>query len=264
MTLPLPSADGLLIALALLVLLHQAVVRAGRAVLTAWRPLSGELPDTAGYARSLFTPGDRQVAGQWGLLLLAALAVEAGRQSGAGLAWLAALAGWAAAVGLEAWGWQRVGVSVKRISWRQGWRQSVRSVPISQVEGVDVVERPLKWLSHPLLAPVARRLGAGYLRLKLHEGGAARLPRTAVLTSLSDLEATANFVRMQMAIATEDRRRTRKERQRAVDAAKPPPDPQEEAMRRDLAALRLKAAALANPPAGVVSSTPSGERRSGR
>jgi hypothetical protein len=264
MTLPLPSADGLLISLAVLVLLHQAAVRTGRTVMTAWRPLSGELPDIAGYARSLFTPGDREVAGQWGLLAVAALGADQGVQSGSGLGWSLAVLGWIAALGLEAWGWQRVGVSVKRISWRQGWRQSVRSVPISQVEEVDVVERPLKALSHPRLAPLARRLGAGYLRLKLHEGGAARLPRTSVFTSLSDLEATANFVRLQMAIATEDRRRTRQERKRAADAARPPLDPQEEAMRRDLAALRLKAAALANPPAGVVSSTPSGERRRAR
>ncbi len=264
MTFPLPSPDGLVIALAVLVLLHQAVVRGTRAVLSAARPLSGEQADAAGYSRSLFTPGDREVAGQWGLLALAALGAELGLQAGGVLPWGLALAGWIGALGLEAWGWQRVGVSVKRIAWRHGWRQSVRSLPLSQVEEVEVVERPLKWMKPAVLAPLSRRLGAGYLRLRLHEGGAARLPRTSVLTGLSDLEATANFLRMQMSIATEDRRRTRKERQRAAEAARPPLDPQEEAMRRDLAALRLKAAALANPPAGVVSSTPSGEKRPAR
>jgi hypothetical protein len=199
----------LLAGLAGLALLQWLLSRSVRAVETSFKPLSGDLTDVMVYHRSLFTLRSRDVQITWLALGCGAVGVALALASSRGWVWLALL-GLVAALGWDLWTWERAAVSTRLVSWRRGWRRSIRQVPISQIREVHLVERPAAdWLG-----PLAGPLGQVYVALELREGGVAKLPRTSALASRARVEDLANYIRMQVAIVEEDRTRKVNEKRR--------------------------------------------------
>lgn len=221
------------------VALEQAVVRIGGAVSLSYAPLSGDQTDSVSYQRSLITPGDPALHGVWaglvgaGLLWWAGAAYDMGWLIGLG--WLA----WLGATGWDLWTWERVAGSVKLVSWRRGWQHSVRRVPVSQIKQLHVVEK-----THYIHLGLARlHHTACYIALEMMDGKAIKLPRTAVLGGLAGVEDVANFIRLQMQMVEDTRKRAAAEkRNEARRAGKPVPSDAERELRKRLLALRQRAA----------------------
>jgi hypothetical protein len=221
---------GLVVAMLIAFGVEQGLARIVKTVLLSYEPLSGDQTDSAVMHRSLLTPGSADNHRLWAALLGAGLAFWAAWRLGvwwaaAGVVLVAAALAW------DLWTWERAAVGVRRVSWRQGWQKSVRNVPVSQVREVELVEKP-GWSA---LGPLADKLGACYLRLRLHTGDSLKLPRTSTLTGRNGLEDMANFLRMQMALADEEKQRLAKDQQRA---AKPALSADDQALRRKLIELR--------------------------
>jgi hypothetical protein len=230
---------SLLILLAAAAGLQRLLVRLVRTVLLSHSPLSGDQSDSVVYHRSLLTPGDPDNRIIVGLVAACGLCVWLAIRHHAGWGWLAVLL-LLGSVGWDLWTWERAAVSVRLVSWRRGWRKSVRRVPVSQVAEVVVTEKPHPWLKGEL----GTRLGSCYLRLQLRTGDALRLPRTSALTGATQLEDVANFLRLQMGAADEEKRRTAHERRRKRETTvgQEAAADQEE-MERRLASLRRERAA---------------------
>jgi hypothetical protein len=201
--------------------LEIGVVRAVRVALLAHEPLSGEHTDSMVYERSLWTPGERD------MLLVAGLLLASGLLTGAALQWQAwpfwpALLLWLGAAGWDLWTWERVAASVKFVSWRRGWQQSVRRVAVSELVEVHVVEK-----SRPLPSlPEAWQPGVAYLTLMLREDKAVKMPRTGSLFGgEAKVEDFANFIRLQMDVVADNRRRAAADKRSAARRALAEPLP---------------------------------------
>lgn len=227
------------------VALEQLVVRVAAAVHLSFAPLSEDQTDSVVYQRSIFTPGERDLAFVWGGLLAAGLLWWLGASFDNGwvsaVGWLA----WLGAAGWDAWTWERAAASVKYVSWRRGWQQSTRRVPVSQVRQLHVVEK-----ESVLPVGIGRlRLVACYIALEMADGKAIKLPRTGVIGGLEKVENLANFVRVQMQMVEDTRKRAAAEkRSEARRAGKPSPDEERE-LRKELIKLRRQAAGRGTPEA---------------
>lgn len=201
---------------------ERGVVRVLRAAWLAHEPLSGEHTDSVLYHRSLWTPGPPDV-----LAMLAALAAS-GALLAASLQWQGwllypAMLLWLGALAWDLWSWERVAGSVKFVSWRRGWRQSARRVPVSELREVSVVERR-PWQA----LPRALQLPQCYLVLMLADGKAVKLPRTgALFGGEAGVETLANFIRMQMDVVADNRRRAVADKRSAARQARLPKRPLE-------------------------------------
>lgn len=215
------------------VLLQRGAVRGLRAAWLAHEPVSGEHTDSVVYHRSLWTPGEPEVLGTAGLLLLSGLAAAAGLQFKDWPLWPALLL-WFGAVAWDLWTWARVAASVKFVSWRRGWRHSARRVAVSDLSEVNVVERRPR----PSRLPAWARPSACYLALVMRDGKAVKLPRTGTLFGgEAEVERLANFVRMQMDVVADNRRRAAADKRSAARRALLPQMPMHPASKLDPLAL---------------------------
>lgn len=214
------------------VVLQYTAVRGLRAVLLAYQPLSGEHTDSALYERSLWTPGENSLLPVWLALLASGLLGATASRSAEWPLW-PALALWAFAVGWDLWVWERVAASVKFVTWRRGWRQSARRVAISDLREVMVVER-----NRPTRGPAWLRPGVCQFVLMLKDGKAVKLPRTgASLGGEGRVEDLANFVRLQMDVVADNRRRAAADKRAALRRALHPLEPAHPATKLDPSAL---------------------------
>lgn len=216
----------LLASLVTVVVAHQLLVRATKAIQLSAAPLSGEAMDSVLYERTLLAFTETDIQWTWALLLASAVGLWGYAQGLPEAGWfgLAGLLAWIAAVGWDLYSWERVAASVKFVTWRRGWRHSARRVPISRLSELHVVEKP------GLLG-----LGTCYIALQMDDGKATKLPRTGVPMQLRRVEDVANFVRLQMQQVEEVRRRAANERRRE---GKPVLDAQERELRKRLRELR--------------------------
>lgn len=218
----------------LLVLLAQrGVVHAVRAVALAFHPISGEHTDSVVYHRNLGALGERDMLIVATLLLAGGLSLGASWQFAAWPAW-PTVPLWIAALGWDLWTWERAAGSVKFVSWRRGWQQSPRRVPVSDLVEVNVTVRrrapaPLpSWLAPP----------SCYLALILRDGKAIKLPRTgAWLGGEKQVENLANFVRMQIEVVADTRRRAAAEKRSEARRAAVPMEPVHPAQKIDPLAI---------------------------
>ena len=223
----------LLVMLVLATGVQRILSRLVRAVLLSYAPLSGDHSDSVVYHRSLLTPGEMANRVTWALIAASGVFTWLALRGNGRWGWLALLA-LLGALAWDLWTWERAAVSVRRVSWRRGWRKSVRRVPVSQVAEVVVAEKPLPWLGGLL----GHRLGSCHLRLQLYTGDAVRLPRTSALTGATQLEDMANFLRLQMGAADEEKRRNAQERRRRREPGTPLPESEQQELRLRLQQLR--------------------------
>ncbi len=200
---------------AIAALLERGAAHGLRAGWLAHEPVSGDHTDTEVYHRSVWTPGQPDMLTvAAGLVASGVLAAAAWGIAGWPL-WPALLA-WLAALGWDLWTWERVAASVKFVSWRRGWRQSARRVAVSDLREVNVVERSK--VSDKL--PAWLQPGSCYLALVMRDGKAVKLPRTGTLFGgEADVERLANFVRMQMDVVADNRRRAAADKRSAARRA---------------------------------------------
>lgn len=232
----------LLVMLVLVTGVQRVLSRLARAVLLSYAPLSGDHSDSVVYHRSLLTPGDMDNRVIWALITTSGVFTWLALRGNGRWGWLAVLA-LLGALAWDLWTWERAAVSVRRVSWRRGWKKSVRRVPVSQVAEVMVAEKPLTWLGGLL----GHRLGSCHLRLQLYTGDAVRLPRTSALTDATLLEDVANFLRLQMGAADEEKRRNAQERRRRREPGTPLPESEQEELRLRLLQLRRGEGGETNP-----------------
>lgn len=219
--------EGLMVVLTTLACIAVAVgtermaVRGLRAAWLAHEPLSGEHTDSVLYHRSLWTPGAADVAAMQAALLASGLLLAGALQLRGGLAWPALFA-WLAVLAWDLWSWELVAGSVKFVSWRRGWQQSARRVAVSELREVNVVERRFVWKR----LPAWLQLPKCYLVLIMHDGKAVKLPKTGGLFGgEADVETLANFVRMQMDVVADNRRRAVADKRSAARQARLPRQP---------------------------------------
>lgn len=216
MTAAVSAAIGVALALAL----SQLVLRGVRAALLAHEPLSGEHTDSTGYERSLWTPGEAELLPAWAGLLASALLAAAAFALASWPLWPALLA-WVFAVGWELACWQRVAVSVKFVSWRRGWKRSTRRAAISALSEVMIVERRKSERLPGWCQPPACRLV-----LMLKSGKAVKLPSTGGWFGGEErVENVANFIRLQMDVVADNRRRAVADKRAARRRAMQPMEP---------------------------------------
>lgn len=228
LTLALAGMMGVVVA----VLLEQAVVRGVRAALLAHQPLSGEHTDSVVYERSLWTPGERELLPVRLALLASGLLAAVALARDDWPLWPALLA-WAFALGWDMWTWERVAASVKFVSWRRGWRKSARRVAVSELREVLVVERKRPAKGSARLGPAACQLV-----LMLSGGKAVKLPRTgSALGGEEKVENLANFVRLQMDVVADNRRRAVADKRAALRRAMRQVEPSHPAGKLDASAL---------------------------
>ncbi|MCW7536667.1 hypothetical protein OOT46_02190 [Aquabacterium sp. A7-Y] len=231
----LGSLVGLLACLGGALLLEWLVARGVRAVMLAAAPLSGEQIDSFTYERTPWTVGEPQLVWLWLALALAGAGVWGAWHFERPVLVALGLLAWAAGLGWDLWSWERVAASVKFVTWRRGWRQSARRVPISRLAEVSVHEKP---------GPGPA--GVCYLALVLDDGKVVKLPRCSSWGGLSRVEDVANFVRLQMQQVAELQQRAANERRRRT---RPPADPLERELRQRLKALRQsRPGQAATPP----------------
>ncbi len=223
----------LVVMLVLVTGVQRLLSRLVRAVLLSYSPLSGDHSDSVVYHRSLLTPGDLDNRVIWALITASGVFTWLALRGDGRWGWPAFLA-LLGALAWDLWTWERAAVSVRRVSWRRGWKKSVRRVPVSQVADVVVAEKPLPWLGGSL----GHRLGSCHLRLQLYTGDAVRLPRTSALTDAALLEDVANFLRLQMGAADEEKRRNAQERRRRREPGTALPESEQEELRLRLLQLR--------------------------
>jgi len=220
------------VGVAVAALLQHGAARGVRAALLAWQPLSGDHTDSALYERSLWTLGERGLLPVWLAVLAAGLLGTAALRLPDWPLW-PALMTWAFALGWDLWAWERVAASVKFVTWRRGWRKSARRVAISDLRDVLVVER-----NRPTRGPAWLRPGVCQLVLMLKDGKAVKLPRTgASLGGEGSVEDLANFVRLQMDVVADNRRRAAADKRAALRRALHPMEPAHPATKLDPSAL---------------------------
>lgn len=214
------------------VLLERLAALALRRAWQARRPLSAGHLDEARYERGLgrLDADMRQVGA---LLAVAGLLAAATLHWPGWPAWPAALL-WLGALGWDLWTWERVGVSVKFVAWRRGWRRTARRVAISELRDVSIVDgaRPRAAWSARLQPPTCG------LQLTLRDGKSVRLPLTgAWFGGARQVEGVANYVRRQMDIVADNRRRAIADKRSAARRAQLEPLPMHPASKIDPLAL---------------------------
>lgn len=228
------SVCWLLFSICAAVAAEMLVARGAAAVALSYAPLSGDQTDSVTYQRSQLTPGEPALRAVWAGTAAAGALFWAAATFDMGWFYLLGLLAWLAALAWDAWTWERAAASVKFVSWRRGWQHSTRRVPVAQVSEVHVVEKPSA-LNFGLFK---LRYAACYVALQMSDGKAIKLPRTATLGDLNRVEDYANFVRLQMQMVDDTRKRVAAEkRAEARRAGLPDPDAERE-LRKRLAELR--------------------------
>lgn len=198
---------------ALAVLAQRYAVRGVRAVILAREPLSGEHTDSCVYHRNLWALDRPDGWAALGLAAVSGALAAAALQSSAWLLVPAELV-WLGVLVWDLWTWERAAGCVKFVSWRRGWQQSTRRVAVSELRDVHVSERYPAWL--PPWLPAKLRPGTCALTLVLRDGKAVKLPRTGTLFGGEPaIEDFANFIRMQMDVVADNRRRSAAEKRAA-------------------------------------------------
>jgi hypothetical protein len=217
----LGTALGWLIAAVLAVAGQRGAVHGLRTLLMARDPLCGEHADSRVYHRSLWSADRPENALALSVLVVSGCLVAAGLQTSAWLLVPAELL-WLGVLVWDLWTWERAAASVKFVAWRRGWQRSTRRVAISDLREVHVSER---YLTVPARWPAALRPGTCSLTLVLRDGKAVKLPRTGTLFGgEAQTEDFANFLRMQMDVVADNRRRAAAEKRAAKrHAMKLPP-----------------------------------------
>ncbi|MGA0612220.1 hypothetical protein [Caldimonas sp. KR1-144] len=206
---------GVPVAMATAAATEQLAAAGLRALLLAQKPLSGEHLDSRLYHRQLLTPHEPQ------MLTLGALLASAGLAAVLGFAgawpWLMlAVMLWMAALGWDMWHWERAAASVKFVAWRRGWQRSARRLAVTEIKEVHVVEKVGGWS----WMPQSLRPTACYVALVRRDGSAVKLPRTGTwFGGLTRVENLANFVRMQIDIVSDTRKRVAADKRRAAKRA---------------------------------------------
>ena len=213
----------------LAVALERGVLSAVRAMLLAYQPISGEHTDAVVYHRDISALGERDMQLVAALLMASGLLLAAAWQMHTWPLWPALLL-WAAALGWDLWTWERAAGSVKFVAWRRGWQHSARRVAVSDLSEVNVVvRRPASFRVPAKLMPPAC-----YLALTTADGKAVKLPRTGPwLGGETSVENLANFVRMQMAVVDDLRKRAAAEKRSEARRAALPAEPVHPASRID-------------------------------
>lgn len=206
---------GLPVAIAAAAALEQLAAAGLRTLLLARSPLTGDLPDSRIYHRLLLTPHEPQMITLGALLGACGLATVLGFAGGWGWLILATML-WMGALGWDMWHWERAAASVKFVAWRRGWQRSARRLAVTGIKEVHVVEKAGGWSWMPqLLRPTAC-----YVALVRHDGSAVKLPRTGVwFGGLTRVENLASFVRMQIDIVSDTRKRVAADKRRAAKRA---------------------------------------------
>ncbi|MEO8299758.1 MAG: hypothetical protein ABI574_18330 [Burkholderiales bacterium] len=202
------------------------------------QPLLGEPDEAVAYQRGVLTPGTADLRWVRAALGLAGLALWLGwAVHGAGYA--AAALALAAALVVDLRTWQCVAVSPWQIAWQRGWGQRVRRLPLSQVAAVHVVERPAAGPLARALARLGVHVGAAYLAVVFHSGRAVKLPRTDLTCGLAGVRRVAAAIEKRQRQAVRDRLHAiHRELRARRTAPRLLPDPEELALRRELASLR--------------------------
>lgn len=202
------SPGSLVLAVVLAVGLERLVLRGARVAALAFDPVSGEHTDSVVYHRDLLALTERDMQVVFGALLAAGVSSAMAWHGPGWPAWPGIVL-WLGALGWDLWTWERAAGSVKFVSWRRGWRHSARRVAVSDLAEVNVVVRrgaSAKGIGR-YLPPTC------YLALLMADGKAVKLPRTGVWPfGERRVEDFANFVRMQIAIVTDLRRRAEGEK----------------------------------------------------
>lgn len=225
-----------LLAAATAVLLERTAMRGLCALWLKKRPISGEHVDSCVYQRNLWAPDQADTLAVAAALACSGVLAAYGLQGNTEWLEMAALL-WLAALGWDLWSWERVAAGVKFVSWRRGWRKSVRRVAVSDLREVRVSERrPLGRLLPSFAVPSTCRLV-----LVLRDGKAVKLPSTGSLFGgARSVQQLADFVRLQVNLVADNRRRAAADkRAEARRAMQPPPPPMHPAAKVDPGALPL-------------------------
>lgn len=225
-------------AIAVTVVLEQALVWALRRWLLRRDPLVSAVDQTVSYHRSLAALAAADVRRTWRGLIGAGLLAACGLLLSP-LCFLPALVLLGLTLQHELETWECVAISPWQVAWRRGWRRSIRRLPLVQVARVHLVERALPLRHGGFARHWGRELGSCYLALELHNGRAVKLPRTSLLTDREGVEQAARFLRRRLREAERERRQALRDHQRATRRARRLlPDAREGALQRELAALR--------------------------
>lgn len=201
--------------------LQRGAVYLFRRAWLARKPVSGETSDSAVYHRNLWTPGETDLIAIAALLLVSGLLAAASLLDASWPLWPAVLP-WLAALAWDLASWQRAAATVKFVAWQRGWQRSMRRVAISDLREINIVER-----RH-----------ACYLALTLRNGKSVKLPRTgALFGGAAALEKLAHFVRLQMDLVADNRRRAAADKRAALRRAMQPMAPAHPATKLDPSAL---------------------------
>jgi hypothetical protein len=218
--------------------LEQFIAWALRRSLLTDTPPKGAAAPLARYERSLLTPHNSDVRWIRAGLVLAGLGTWLA-QAWHPAAWTVAAAAWLMALAWDLWTWEGVTAGPERITWRRGLQRSPRSLRLAQVAEVYVVERPARGPWARLLRRIGLAEGSAYLALELHNGRAAKLPRTDRWLGVRSVRQVAGFLRIQQQIEAHSRRQALEDEHRARRRApRILPDPVDLALRRELVALR--------------------------
>lgn len=235
---PLPAWLALLCCLATALVLEQLLTRGVQALLLRRQPMVPDREASAGYQRSLFTPGSRASL-EVGLgILVSGLCAWLG-WAGFTPAWALAALGLAAAAAWDLWTWECVQVSAWQVVWRRGRSRQVRRLALGEISRVHVVERGLDGRDPTEAGFMGRRLGTCYLALELHSGGAIKLPRTGWLAGAGQVRASASLIRRQRRQADRERMVAIRHQLNALSRrARPLPDAEQVALQHELCALK--------------------------
>jgi hypothetical protein len=215
-----------------------------RSLLTDALPADTGRP-LARYERTLLTSHNSDVRWIRAGLVLTGLSIWLA-QAWHPAAWTVAAAAWLMALAWDLWSWEGVMAGPERIVWRRGLQRSPRSLRLAQVAEVYVVERPARGLGAALLRRLGLQDGTAYLAVELHNGRAAKLPRTDRWLGVRSLRQMANHIRLLQQIEAHSRRQALEDEHRARRRApRILPDPVDLALKRELVALRRQRRDLA-------------------
>lgn len=216
-----------------------------RTVLSDATPAHSPHAPLARYERTLLTPYNSDVRWVRAGLMLAGLAGWL-TQAWHPAAWTIAIAAWLMALAWDLWTWEGVTAGTERIVWRRGLQRSARTLRLSQIAEVYAVERPGRGLWAALLNRLGLQGGTAYLAVELHNGRAAKLPRTDRWLGVQGVRQLAHHVRLRQQIDAYERRQTQYDELIAQRRApRLLPDPVDLALKRELVALRRQGERLA-------------------
>jgi len=231
------SPGSMVLGVALAIGLERLLLRMLRVAALSYEPVSGEHTDSVVYHRDLFALTERDMQIVAALLVIAGIVGSLAMKNAGWPLWPALLL-WLTALGWDVWTWERAAGSVKFVSWKRGWQHSPRRVAVSDLREVNVVVR-----RGPSSKGRARGIGhflppTCYLALQMADGKATKLPRTgAWLGGEKRVEDFANFVRMQIAVVDDLRRKAEAEKRSAARRNALPVEPVHPASRIDPLAI---------------------------